>query len=40
MAPIKKLASAADKLALGDIDVNMAAVSASRDEIGELTESF
>ncbi len=39
-APIKKLAMAADKMALGDIDVEVTGISDSRDEIGELTEAF
>ncbi|MDD4564390.1 MAG: HAMP domain-containing protein [Eubacteriales bacterium] len=40
VAPIKKLASVAVKMALGDIDVDVKGISASRDEIGELTEAF
>jgi Methyl-accepting chemotaxis protein len=40
VAPIRKLASVADKMALGDIDVDVAGIAASRDEIGELLASF
>jgi len=36
--PIKELAEAADKLAVGDINVNV--VSTSQDEVGTLIESF
>ncbi|MDP4182822.1 MAG: methyl-accepting chemotaxis protein [Bacillota bacterium] len=36
--PVKKLVSAADKLAVGDINVNVEAT--SKDEIGDLIESF
>ena len=36
--PIKELAEAADKLAVGDINVNV--VSTSQDEVGTLMESF
>ena len=38
--PIKILVTAADKLALGDVDVEIESHSASNDEIGELTEAF
>ena len=40
VAPIRKLALVADKMALGDIDVDVRGISSSNDEIGELTESF
>lgn len=36
--PIKKMAEAADKLAIGDVDVNVQAD--TKDEIGSLAESF
>lgn len=36
--PVKKLAEAADKLALGDVDVDVKAT--TKDEIGSLMESF
>ncbi len=38
--PIKRLADAADKLALGDVDVNIESGADSKDEIGELTQAF
>ncbi len=40
VAPLKKLATAADKMALGDIDVDVSNLPDSQDEIGELTNSF
>lgn len=40
VAPLKKLAAASDKMALGDIDVDVTGIAKSQDEIGELTESF
>ena len=39
-APLKRLALVSDKLALGDIDVDVAAIAASSSEIEELTRSF
>lgn len=36
--PVKKMVEAADKLALGDVNVNVEAV--SKDEIGDLMQSF
>jgi methyl-accepting chemotaxis protein len=38
--PIKNLAAAADKLAMGDVDADIETGSVSNDEIGELTEAF
>jgi methyl-accepting chemotaxis protein len=38
--PIRKLALAADKLALGDVEVNVADVAKSKDEIGALADAF
>jgi methyl-accepting chemotaxis protein len=38
--PIKKLALAADQLALGDVEVNIDNVKDVNDEIGELTSAF
>jgi methyl-accepting chemotaxis protein len=38
--PIKQLAFAADKLALGDVEIDITRNMASGDEIGELTEAF
>lgn len=38
--PIKNLAKVADKLAEGDIEVDIAKIAGSKDEIGMLTESF
>ena len=38
--PIRRLAVAADKLALGDVDVNIDSGTTSKDEIGELTQAF
>ncbi len=38
--PIKSLALAADKLALGDVEVNVSNITKSKDEIGVLAEAF
>lgn len=40
VAPIKKLAMAADNLAVGDISVDVSDITASKDEVGLLAESF
>ena len=40
VGPIKKLAVAADKLAVGDVDVDLPLQTKTKDEVGELTVSF
>ena len=40
VSPLKRLAEAADRMALGDVKVDVSGITNSRDEVGELTEAF
>jgi len=40
VSPLKRLAEAADRMALGDVKVDVSGITNSKDEVGELTEAF
>lgn len=40
VSPLKRLAVSADRLAVGDVEVDVSGITASKDEVGLLAESF